>query len=773
MRKSFVRLVRRVLAVMLLSWAICFGRAQDNLYFENIFFTFPPAPLAYPGALLQATNGNIYGITRERHGSIYEFTPAGNTKRLVAFEGQNGSDPFALIEGSDSNLYGTTEWGGPFGYGTIFKLAPSGELTTLHSFDGTNGSNPGSLLQAKDGNFYSATGYGVILMVTPSGMVTPLGTLDGISAWEGQSGPSALIEASNGDLYGVADGGLFDAGVIFRLSKSGDISTLVSFNGTNGASPRVLLQGEDLNFYGVTALGGAFDQGTIFRATSTGALTTLKSFSGASSGLDVMNGGYPLSLVQGTDGTLYGTTSVGGSNNCGTVFRLTTTGNLATLASFDGTNGIGGSTLVRGLNGSLYGTSPAGGSRGGGYGTLFELIGSQQLKSLFAFGSEETIAVESFVQDTNADFYGIGDGGVWGNGTFFKLASSGTLTTLLSFDPQTTPFYRYLVAGSDGNFYAPASLEYGRPVIIRITRSGTLSTLASFDDGVNPYALIQGNDGNLYGTTAGGGIRLGSVFKLELSGTLTTLASFNSINGSDPTVLIQGSDGALYGVALGGVGSTIFKVTPGAFVPVFAIVPDIVTDLVQGGDGNLYGVSWGGFFKVLASGAVTQLASFDGAFAGSSILMGGDGNFYGTTFRTFDYSCTQSTVFRATPSGTLDTLALHDDCGFHHLDPWYARPPWLSRGRDDGELYGTTGAGAAIVRLRPPPELTSIAQKDGTVELTWSAFPNRSYEVQFTTNIANSAWESVSGVVLATNSVMSLHHASPGPRGFYRVRLVQ
>jgi uncharacterized repeat protein (TIGR03803 family) len=214
------------------------------------------------------------------------------------------------------------------------------------------------------------------------------------------------------------------------------------------------------------------------------------------------DGANPLgTLVQGANGTFYGTTINGGTNQVGTVFKITASGTLTMLHNFDGADGQAAfAGLVQATNGNFYGTTYFGGTGG---------------------------ACE-----------------VGSCGTVFTMTPGGTLTTLHSFDGTDggNPFAG-LVQATNGNFYgatyaggASAACTDGCGTIFTITPAGTLTTLYSFcsesdcTDGQQPYGrLVQGTDGNLYGTaSAGGAGGGGTVFKITLGGTLTTLYSFCS-----------------------------------------------------------------------------------------------------------------------------------------------------------------------------------------------------------------------------------------------------
>jgi uncharacterized repeat protein (TIGR03803 family) len=374
------------------------------------------------------------------------------------------------------------------------------------------------------------------------------------------------------------------------VSPAQTFTTLASFNLTNGADPvSSVIQGTDGNFYGTALAGGNSDPncnasflggcGTVFKVTSQGQLTALYSFCPQSPCPDGSAPG--AALVQGNDGNFYGTTRGGGvtnppcySNGCGTVFKVTPTGTLTTLYKFCSQANC------------TDGSAPYGG----------------------------------LVQGTDGNFYGTTYGGGtsgFSSGTVFKITPTGTLTTLYSFCsqhdcPDGAHPYAGLVQATDGNFYGTTSMggnSSNNGTFFRITPSGTLTTLHSFcsqypcpDGGVPWAALTQATDGNLYGTTFGGaGYNNGTVFKTTLEGALTTLHKFCS----QPNC----ADGAW---PYGGV--------------------------VQATDGNFYGTTYTGgantqgvVFEITPAGALTVLHSFNGAYPQAGVVQATDGNLYGTT----------------------------------------------------------------------------------------------------------------------------------------------
>ena len=375
--------------------------------------------------------------------------------------------------------------------------------------------------------------------------------------------------------------------------------------------------------------------------------TTLFSFDGA-------DGEAPeeAALVQGTSGDLYGTTVLGGANSDSTVFKISPSGTLTSLYSFN--NGTGGPTfptaLIQAANGDFYGTTLAGGVYG--YGSVFKITPGGTLTTLYSFcsqgGSNCTDGASpqaGLVQATNGDLYGttyIGGASLLGSdgygGTVFKITPGGTLTTLYSFCSQggsnctdgDNPIAG-LVQATNGDLYgttqyggANCVLEYGCGTVFKITLSGALTTLYNFcsqsgcTDGENPYAgLVQATNGDLYGTVESGGTNgFGTVFKITPGGTFTTIYRFcsltNCADGGVPFAgLVQATNGDLYGTTyMGGAnydGGTIFQITPSGTLTtiysfcaqgVFPNCPDGVgsSGLIQDTNGTLYGAAGGGTY---------------------------------------------------------------------------------------------------------------------------------------------------------------------------------
>jgi uncharacterized repeat protein (TIGR03803 family) len=300
--------------------------------------------------LIEGRDGNFYGVTfyggvpvsrpeYRGYGTVFKITPSGVETVLYTFQnGADGGHPTgALVQDSDGNLYGLASTGGISNYGTLFKVTPSGVETPLYTFQGgSDGASPGpGLVLGSDGNFYGTTASGgasrcgvgflcgTVFKVTPAGVETTLHEFAG--GQDGSQAHSQLIQARDGNFYGTTDaGGSANRGTVFKITPDDVETVLYAFDGgANGGLPGAqLLQGSDGNFYGMTSTGGAYGLGTLFELTPAGVLTTLYSFQGNSTGLTPSDGGYPVSLVVGSDGVFYGTTRFGGATGAGTVFEF-------------------------------------------------------------------------------------------------------------------------------------------------------------------------------------------------------------------------------------------------------------------------------------------------------------------------------------------------------------------------------------------------------------------------------------------------------------------
>ncbi len=409
---------------------------------------------------------------------------------LASFDDTDGANPYyeALAQGTDGNLYGTTQFGGANGYGTVFRVTPSGALTDLYSFC--------ALPDCADGSI-------------------PM---------------SGLVLGTDGDLYGTT----FNGGTINQ-----------------------------------ECLGGC---GTIFRVDSTGTLATLHRFNS-------VDGSRPYAaLMQATDGNLYGTTTYGGNSRncwagCGTVFKVTTSGGLVKLHDFDYADGSAPySSLVEGTDGSLYGTAAFGGNSnnrdGGGYGIVFKITAAGAVTVLHRFHSDDGAnPIPGLTRAASGiSFWGAtSQGGTSNGGTVFRMTPQGNITTLHSFCSERPNCvdgyvpYAGLTLGSDGNFYgttAGGGLS-SDGTVYEITPPGVFTSVLSFDlfDGSSPFGgVLQYTSGDFYGTTfTGGSEGVGTVFDLSTGlGPFVTFVQAAGRVGQTGGILGQGLTGTT-SVSINGV----------------------------------------------------------------------------------------------------------------------------------------------------------------------------------------------------------------------------
>jgi len=491
-----------------------------------------------------------------------------------------------------------------------------------------------------------------------------------------------LLTATNAALAFAPVLALAVATIATQPAQAQTFTTLATFDGTNGGGVVApLVQATDGNLYGTAELGGANGEGTVFNITTGGTLTPLYSFCSQPNCAD---GGRPVAgLVLATNGDLYGTTEWGGAtngNDSGTIFKYAlSTGTFTSIYDFCTSTNCGNGTmptagLMQASNGDLYGTTSEGGSFGPpepGNGTVFQITETGKLTQLYVFcgvppsyggcasGHDSSIGwapTGGLVQATNGILYGttssggnVNDGG----GTIFKITTSVTdsvLTSLYDFCSQAnctdgdnndgpgngSP--SALVQATNGNLFGTTAFggAKGAGVVFEITPAGEFTTLYSFcsqsacADGSNPEAgLIQGTDGNLYGTTSYGGnyyggpsgycgasYGCGTIFQITLSGTLTTLYSFCSQPGCADGVfpvagLVQNTNGTFYGTTW--ANSTVFSLSTGLgpfvkTVPASGAVGKAVTILGTNLTGAT-GVSFNGIpattVKVVSSSEIT------------------------------------------------------------------------------------------------------------------------------------------------------------------------
>ena len=339
-----------------------------------------------------------------------------------------------LVQATNGDLYGTTWGGGAYGNGAVYGISPSGQLITQYSFCAQSGCPDGSnpyfgLVLATDGNLYGITdagganGYGTVFQITPAGVLTTVYSFCAVSGCADGSLPyGGLVQATDGNLYGTTrSGGASGSGTVFKITLNGALTTLYSFSGNaDGANPQAtLVQGPNGSLYGTTYGGsGSTRQGTIFSITLDGTLTTLHTFTGSDGGSSQAG------LIAATDGNLYGASKFGGTAGNGTIFNITPSGTLTTLHTFSGSDGSGpNSSLVQATDGALYGTTEGGGTSS--LGTIFKITLDGNFTTLYQFTGTYTggnSVYAGLAQATNGHLYGTTEhGGTSGQGSVFRL----------------------------------------------------------------------------------------------------------------------------------------------------------------------------------------------------------------------------------------------------------------------------------------------------------------------------------------------------------------
>jgi uncharacterized repeat protein (TIGR03803 family) len=805
------------------------------------------------GGLLLAGDGNLYGITRYGgaydNGTIFRISPAGDLLTLANFDGYQGDMPeAALIQGSDGKLYGTTVYGGagfsdlngPFGgYGVIYRLSIDGPLQItrqpqdLNAFagdtinlgvsvfgampvtyqwmkggtnivDGGNVSGSGSPLltltnvSTADVASYSVVASNVygsitskvaalqVVFAPPVIVVGPVGqtvlaettvslaaqaTGDAPLSYQWQMNGANL--ANGGNLSGVnsttltvtsattADTGTYSivvSNALDSVSSTGAVLTVLPVTvlpvTVPGASLSIVdgftnsgyagedgpyipyasvVQATDGNFYGTSLAGGSQDFGTIFKLTPAGTLSVLHSFTNGPDGATPFAG-----LVQAADGNLYGASFQGVSSFYGTIFRLKTSGAFTPLYTFegalDGGNDIG--SLIQGSDGNLYGSAATGGSNG--FGALFSLTTGGVFAPLWSFSSRDgSYPAGPLLQGSDGSLYGTTAlGGSNNVGTVFAISTNGGFASLASFDYTRGAFpSNGLVLATDGSLYGAASAggtNGGWGTVFRLTTNGTLTALHSFNyqDGANPVGgLVQGTDGNLYGATSQGGFEgLGTVFQITTNGQFMTLVQFNGTNGATPqSSLIQARNGAFYGTTKFG-GSNYYG--------------------GQGsGSGLVYRLTLPMFLRnPFAEGLATAGASYGANLSTNAIHPTGDALTFAKVNGPAWLTVAANGALSGTPAvpdiGTNTfTVSLSDANG------WVSTAP-------------------LIIPVVPGPLVASVSLgESNTVMLTWTG-GQPPYVIQTVTELSNPTWQNLGLPTTNTSALLTPSHAA----SFYRIQ---
>jgi uncharacterized repeat protein (TIGR03803 family) len=678
---------------------------------RNYAMSISPVITITPDALADANSQLAYSQMLTANGGTPPYS----------FEIIGGALPRGLTISSSGELSGVPAFAGAFSFKV--SATDAGNLSAVMNYslnvvgsgfqrlkvfgrpDAVGGNLIAPLIEGTDGRLYGTAQYvfssgglggGVVFSLNKGGSDYTLLHRFASTGGDGQFPHAGLVEASDGMLYGTTfNGGNSSSGTIFKLNKNGTGYSVIkrytqtqfepssgAYTNDHGANPSTgsLVEGHDGALYGTTSLGGGGGVGTAFKINKDGGgYTVLRSFS--SLGGDGRN---PHSLLLGSDGVLYGTTLSGGVSNSGTIFVLNQDGSDYTVlrhftGSGDGDGHSPRGVLLEASDGTLYGTTASGGTDG--FGTVFKLNkdggGYAILRHFSASGGDGFAPYGGVVEGLDGALYG------------------------------TTS------AGGAGGYSVPQCC-FVQPAgtVFKLSKNGSgyqvlRSFAAQIGDARTPEAgLMRGSDGALYGTTVAGGKEgLGTVFKSSNGGSnfgvLRNCASGAESSGH----VIEGSDGPLYGIVSGAneegpEGYTqvnelyrINKDGSGYVAVTNGVHP---SSLLEGSDGVLYG-RWGAFQPIVTrvnkDGSAFDYFEFGllmysvshGPFG--PLIEAADGGLYGTTFYNGGQGINNyGTVYRMNKDGTGKAV-LVDFAEVPNAD----HPNCVIQGSDD-LLYGTCGA---------------------------------------------------------------------------------
>lgn len=627
---------------------------------------------------------------------------------------------------SQSELWGMTSDGGEYGAGTIFKTDSLGNNYTIqHSFYKIEGAgwDATSLVEGSNGNLFGfCQGFLYEYNYGANSYQKRCNLTDTIN---GLLHDFPMVQAPNGKLYGVSSsGGLYSSGVIFEYDVSShNYTKLFDFSSSSGASPSgSLLLANDGNFYGTTIAGGLYNKGVLYQFNpNTNVFIKKIDLSTTISGFNPAG-----TLVQASDGNLYGVTNSGGSNNFGTIYQYNLiTNSISIKFSFSSTSG---KTVSWGLtvanDGKLYGVSMYGGLNN--YGTLFQYDINLDLftkKIDFDNINSGSLHYGNLLQAPDGYLYGLScEGGMNNYGIMYKYDfTTNNLIKLLDFDAQLhgkNPT-RSLMLASNGKIYGICKIGgvtgYGTLFEFDIVSTSFVKKF-EFSSGVmgkgpEGSALIKALDGKLYGTTTYGGIHeKGIIFQFDpLTQTVNKKYDFEQSTGALPYgPMTLASDGKFYGMTTGGGlngAGVIYQYDPSTniYVKKFDFNSTLHGNLTTGNllsasDGNLYGMTeYGGvnnqgvlFQYNPITNVFTKKIDFSGNVTGGypfgSLIQASDGDLYGMAHGGSVNS--YGVIFKFNISSNSYT-GVHQ---FYNLnDGGYPFGSLLQA--SDGNLYGMTAAG--------------------------------------------------------------------------------
>ncbi|MGP8215816.1 MAG: choice-of-anchor tandem repeat GloVer-containing protein [Bacteroidia bacterium] len=567
----------------------------------------------------------MYGGNKGTGVAFYYNPATGKDSVFISFDGPNGAYPTgSFFQASNGLLYGMTDSGGTSNNGVFFSYnIKTGKDSIIQNFDDTtNGSNPlGNLIQASNGWLYGMTSWGGDSLYKDGVIFTynPATGKDSVfhdfQYYDGASPEGTLFQASNGWLYGMAyEGGSSSSsdGTLFCIDpKTGYDSVIFNFDSIHGEFPyfNSLMQAKDGKLYGLVNQGGDNDGGGLFMLDPVNGLGSSVFLS-----LDDIGSDYPAgSLIQAKDGLLYGMSEQGGYSNYGSFFCYNPVSGIDSIVfDFNGNNGAYPyGSLVQDSNGLLYGMTYSGGHYGYGVifsyniithkdSVVFNFSGAVTNNNCFALASDGLLYGMSLLGGTN--YYG---------DIFSFNPTTGTNNILYSFDSTSGQYpYSGLVQASDSLLYGMT--EYGgsddEGVLFSFdSKTNKESVLVNFTDNNGGYPLgnlMQATNGLLYGMTQSGGTNEeGVVFSFDpATGKDSILVNLIDNIGTYPYGgLIQASNGLLYGMTNDGglnYDGVIFSLNPGTkkYTAVYSFNDSTSGEspygnLVEASNGLLYGMT--------------------------------------------------------------------------------------------------------------------------------------------------------------------------------------
>jgi len=659
-------------------WGMTYGGGSPSNYYGIIFktdtnglnqsveFDFNPTPGAFPKytKLCQASNGKLYGMTTTgdsyNAGGIFEYDPVTNHSVSVhqfsnqAFKGYEAYG--SLIEATNGKLYGMTHRGGVNNKGIIFEFDPNTKIYTKKiDFDGSNGNYPsGGFVQASNGKLYGQTSNGLIEY--------NISTNTCIKKVNGTGGEGDLIQATNGRLYGIIGHYIFE-----YIAGRDSLNRTLYFADTDIGDAYAfgsLVQASNGKLYGMTFNGGTNGKGTLFEYnTNSNTANKKMDFNGS------VNGENPHgSLIQASNGKLYGMTSSGGINSKGVLFEFDYNTNIYNKKlDFDGTNkgAEPHGTLMQASNGKLYGLTSKGGKVDWGVILEYNITSSSFVRKLnFHFNDYGNSPYGSLMQASNGKLYGMSwDEGINRGGVLFEIDPTTSLVTVkwnFEYVNGNHP-YGSLTEASNGKLYGMNSQGGGYyGVLFEFDLATGIYTkkidFVGSNGGQPRGSLTEASNGKLYGMTENyGSNSRGVLFEYTPSNNiLTVVFNFADAIGTYPSgSLIQASNGKLYGMTYsGGTNSkgVLFEFDPATNTYAKKVDFDITNgaspygSLTETSNGKLYGMTSSGgtnnegvlFEYDIATNILTKKLDFDDVDKGKtpkgSLMQASNGKLYGMTY---------------------------------------------------------------------------------------------------------------------------------------------